>query len=63
LTENKSIYGCGHPPKWLVTYDIGRNKTEQLFVCDDCFENPDDDCFRLFVVSKDDVEREVVQLD
>ena len=62
MTENK-IFGRDHLPNWLVTYDIGRNKTEQVFVCDNCFENPDNDCFRLFVVSKDDVEKEIVQLD
>ena len=59
----KLVCGTNHTPAWLITYDTGRNQTEQMLVCKVCFESPDYDCFRLFVVSKDDVEREVVQLD
>ena len=51
---NPSIPKCGasHTVDWLVTYDIGKKQTEQIFVCRSCFENPSDDCFRLYVIAK-----------
>ena len=56
-----SIPKCAkqHQTKWVVLYDIGKNQTEQVLVCDDCFENQDIDCFRLFVISKTPISIEV----
>jgi hypothetical protein len=47
-----------HWPNWLVLYDIGKNQTEQVLVCDDCFENQDINWFRLFVISKTPIDIE-----
>jgi len=48
-----------HAPSWIVVYDIGKNKTEEILVCNNCFDNPQNDCFRLFVISKKSIHREV----
>jgi len=49
--------GCGKCPRWQIMYDIGRNQTEQTLVCEDCYENPDDDSFRVYVISRKEIER------
>ena len=45
-----------HTADWLVDYDIEKQQTEQILVCKVCFENPEDDCFRSYVISKTSVE-------
>lgn len=41
-----------HIPKWLVNYDIGYNKSEEILVCNECYVDPSDDCFRLYEISR-----------
>jgi|APSaa5957512535_1039671.scaffolds.fasta_scaffold12997_1 hypothetical protein len=54
---NSDYKQCCHKtePSLLVTYDIGHDSTEQILVCDNCYNDETDDCFRCFEISKVDV--------
>jgi hypothetical protein len=41
-----------HRTNWLILYDVGKNQTEQILVCDDCYTDPTNDCFRLYEIQK-----------
>lgn len=48
------IFRCSsnHDSDWLIEYDIGNKKTERMLVCNDCYSNPENPGFRLYVISK-----------
>jgi len=52
-----SVQKCklDHIPKWLVVYDIGKDKTEEILVCESCFTDPDNDCFRSYILAKEEI--------
>jgi len=45
-----------HAADWMITYDIGQDKSEKMIVCNECYFNPIDSSFRSFVISKSHIE-------
>lgn len=60
MTDENRIFKCSfeHVADWLITYDIGNDRTEKMLVCNGCYSNPDDPSFRLYVISKESVNPE-----
>lgn len=54
MTKN-FILRCSsnHDSDWLIAYDIGNEKIERMLVCNDCYSNPENPGFRLYVISKE----------
>ena len=52
MNNNPPKCNAAHSVAWTIDYDIGKKQTEQILVCKECFEDPHDDCFRIFVITK-----------
>lgn len=61
MTDKNKIFKCStkHEPTWLITYDIGYDKTEKIWVCNECYSNTNNSSFRQYVISKTPVKIEV----
>ncbi len=50
--NSAELFNCGHRPKWQVNYDIGNGLSERMNVCDNCYSDIRNDCFRLYEIQK-----------
>ena len=45
-----------HEPKFLVTYDIGKDNTEEFLVCENCLDGAHDESFKQYILTKKPLE-------